>query len=226
MAFEKSVLKDVGGFDPRFRAAGDDVDVCWELQKRGFKLGFHPGALVWHHRRSSLTKYWKQQVGYGKAEALLEEKWPAKYNSVGHLTWGGRIYGQGLTASLPGKPWRVYHGVWGTVFKSPIFWLIPMAMVGMALAFVWEPLFGYLRTGKVYEHWSRFLAMMFLLSVAATLIVTKILDFCLNLLADRLAFLRHAPPQASSRDKARAAPASDERSAPIEQSAWHEQAGG
>ena len=114
MAFEKSVLKKVGGFDPRFRAAGDDVDVCWELQKRGFKLGFHPGALVWHHRRSSLTRYWKQQVGYGKAEALLEEKWPDKYNSAGHVSWAGRIYGSGVTRALRIRPNRIYQGTWGS----------------------------------------------------------------------------------------------------------------
>jgi glycosyltransferase involved in cell wall biosynthesis len=35
MAYWKSHLQAVGGFDPRFRAAGDDVDICWQLQKRG-----------------------------------------------------------------------------------------------------------------------------------------------------------------------------------------------
>ena len=52
-----------------------------------------PAALVWHHRRNSLRAYWKQQLGYGKAEALLERKWPGKYNSAGHLQWAGRLYG-------------------------------------------------------------------------------------------------------------------------------------
>ena len=40
-----------------------------------------------------LGAYWKQQAGYGKAEAMLERKWPEKYNVVGHLTWCGRLYG-------------------------------------------------------------------------------------------------------------------------------------
>ncbi len=95
MAFRKSLLEDVGGFDPQFRAAGDDVDLCWRLQERGWTLGFSPGALVWHHRRSSVLAYWRQQKGYGKAEALLERKWPEKYNRMGHLTWKGRLYGSG-----------------------------------------------------------------------------------------------------------------------------------
>src|SRR5213082_3648088 len=100
MAFRKDCLEAVGGFDPQFRTAGDDVDVCWQLQERGWTLGFSPAALVWHHRRNSLRTYWKQQIGYGRAEAMLERKWPEKYNGPGHVRWSGRIYGSGLTRAL------------------------------------------------------------------------------------------------------------------------------
>ncbi|MDH3639432.1 MAG: glycosyltransferase, partial [Gammaproteobacteria bacterium] len=78
MAFKKEALMAIGGFDPRYRAAGDDVDVCWRLQEQGWIIGFSPAAIVWHHRRNSLRAFWRQQLGYGKAEALLEEKWPQK----------------------------------------------------------------------------------------------------------------------------------------------------
>ena len=119
MAFEKSWLERVGGCDPQFRTAGDDVDLCWRLQEAGGRLGFHPAAVVWHHRRASLRRYWKQQVGYGKAEALLAHKWPQKYNSAGHIPWSGRIYGRGLTLPLLGGPGRIYQGVWGSApFQS------------------------------------------------------------------------------------------------------------
>ena len=40
MAFRCDRLEAVGGFDPRFRVAGDDVDVCWLLQREGWTLGF------------------------------------------------------------------------------------------------------------------------------------------------------------------------------------------
>jgi hypothetical protein len=80
MAFRTANLRAIGGFDPQFRTAGDDVDVCWRLQERGWTLGFNPAAVVWHHRRASLRAYWRQQVGYGRAEALLERKWPGKYS--------------------------------------------------------------------------------------------------------------------------------------------------
>ena len=113
MAFRKSCLAAIGGFDPQFRTAGDDVDVCWRLQERGWTLGFHPAAMVWHHRRNSVRTYWKQQIGYGRAEAMLERKWPEKYNGPGHVRWAGRIYGSGLTHALGWRRPRVYHGVWG-----------------------------------------------------------------------------------------------------------------
>jgi O-antigen biosynthesis protein len=119
MAFRREHLEAVGGFDPQFRTAGDDVDLCWRLQQRGWTLGFHPAALVWHHRRNSLRAYWRQQRGYGKAEALLERKWPEKYNSAGHLTWRGRLYGSGLLHSALPRRWRIYYGTWGTgLFQS------------------------------------------------------------------------------------------------------------
>lgn len=113
MSFRRKVLEAIGGFDPRYRAAGDDVDICWRILERGWKIGFHPGALNWHHCRNSLWTYWKQQQGYGKAEALLEEKWPDKYNTAGHFTWQGRLYGKGITEAIPTSRWRIYHGHWG-----------------------------------------------------------------------------------------------------------------
>jgi GT2 family glycosyltransferase len=118
MAFRKSCLEAIGGFDPQYRVAGDDVDVCWRLQQRGWTLGFSPAAVVWHHRRNSIRAFWRQQYGYGKAEALLERKWPEKYNSAGHLTWTGRVYGKGLVPQL-GPRGRIYHGLWGSApFQS------------------------------------------------------------------------------------------------------------
>lgn len=111
-AFRKENLEAVGGFDPQFRTAGDDVDLCWRFLEKGWKLGFHAGAMVWHRRRASLSTYWRQQKGYGKAEALLERKWPSKYNSAGHVTWNGRLYGKGILETL--VPSRIYQGVWGS----------------------------------------------------------------------------------------------------------------
>src|SRR5216117_2732452 len=119
MAFRKSALEAVGGFDPRFRTAGDDVDICWRFKDRGEVIGYSAAAVVWHHRRRYLRTYWKQQVGYGKAEALLEKKWPSRYDFLGRSSWLGRMYGRGLPHDLTSLGGRVYQGVWGTApFQS------------------------------------------------------------------------------------------------------------
>ncbi|HEX8975518.1 MAG TPA: glycosyltransferase [Solirubrobacteraceae bacterium] len=119
-AFRAEQLRDIGGFDPRFRSAGDDVDVCWRLQDRGWRIGYHAAAMVWHHRRGSVRGYLRQQRGYGQAEAMLERKWPARYSAGGHVTWRGRVYGEAAPRHATGRMrWRVYHGVWGTaLFQS------------------------------------------------------------------------------------------------------------
>jgi hypothetical protein len=160
MAFRKTALEAIGGFDPQFRIAGDDVDVCWRLQQKGWTLGYSPGAMVWHHTRNSIRAYWKQQRNYGKAESFLEKKWPEKYNLAGHVTWVGRVYGNGHQY----KAWsrgRIYHGVWGSApFQSiyqlragtleswlsmPEWYLAVVALAPIsALGFLWFPLFYFL----------------------------------------------------------------------------------
>jgi glycosyltransferase involved in cell wall biosynthesis len=114
MAFRRAALQEVGGFDPRFGAAGDDVDVCWRVRERGRSLGFSPAAVVWHHRRGSVRAYWKQQRGYGDAEAELERKWPEKYSTGGHISWRGRLYGDGFARKSARRRWRIYYGTWGS----------------------------------------------------------------------------------------------------------------
>lgn len=157
MSFRKASLQAVGGFDPQFRIAGDDVDLCWRLQEHGRTLGFHPAAMVWHHRRKSVRAYLKQQCNYGRAEGMLERKWPEKYNVYGHLTWQGRVYGHGLSRALMFRRWRIYHGVWGShLFQSihettpgrlatmplmPEWYLVVFGLVGMSLlGLLWWPL--------------------------------------------------------------------------------------
>jgi len=152
MAFRKSCLESVGGFDAKFRVAGDDVDVCWRLQEREWSLGFSPAAVVWHRRRNSVKSYWKQQKGYGKAEALLEAKWPEKYNAAGHPAWAGRIYGPSISRTGR-RPRRIFHGVWGrALFQS-----------------VYEPAPGLIRSLPLMPEWYLMLAVLTVISGAGLL---------------------------------------------------------
>jgi len=121
MAIRRDALLEIGGFDPRFRVAGDDVDVCWRLLDSGQRIAFSPGAVVLHHRRRSVRAYLRQQRGYGKAEALLERKHPDKYSAAGHVDWAGRLYGNGAAQHRGGWRWRVYYGGWGTASYQSLY---------------------------------------------------------------------------------------------------------
>jgi len=136
MAFRRWALLEVGGFDPCFRVAGDDVDLCWRLQERGGTLGFSPAAMVWHHRRNSVRAYWRQQKGYGRAEALLQQKWPGKYNLAGYFSWTGRLYGRGLIRAL-GQVRRIYHGIWGSAPFQRIYQTGPTGVLSALLMPEW-----------------------------------------------------------------------------------------
>jgi glycosyltransferase involved in cell wall biosynthesis len=152
MAYRKSALLEIGGFDERFRVAGDDVDVCWSLQKRNWKLGFSPAAVVWHHRRNSVQTYLKQQRGYGRAEALLEKKWSEKYNSAGHVSWAGRVYGNGFFTVLP-RAGRIYQGIWGTAPFQRLYGPAPGLLSSLVLMPEWFLIVGLLAllTGLGYS---------------------------------------------------------------------------
>lgn len=100
MVFSKAALVGVGGFDPQFTSAGDDVDICWRILDAGFQLGYCPAAFVWHFRRNTVRAYYGQQRGYGRAEAALYLKYPERFNALGQIKWRGTI--PGLAATVPG----------------------------------------------------------------------------------------------------------------------------
>ena len=112
MAYRREALLDIGGFDPTYRVAGDDVDVCWRLQARGHHIGFAPSALVWHHHRNSVRAYWRQQAGYGEAETWLMEHHPERFLD-GNALWRGRIYSP-LPFIKAISRVRINAGIWGT----------------------------------------------------------------------------------------------------------------
>lgn len=155
MAFYKWALDETGGFDPIFRKAGDDVDICWRLQQCGHKIGFSSAGFVWHYRRSTVKAYLTQQSGYGEAEALLAHKHPEYFNSLGNGIWRGRIY----TASKAGVVLQhsvIYHGTFGSGFFQKLYSpgpvmplmlctsleyhalvVLPMVVLSFALPLVW-----------------------------------------------------------------------------------------
>ncbi len=137
MAFYKWALNEIGGFDPIFTKAGDDVDVCWRIQAKGYKIGFSPSAFVWHYRRSNVKDYLKQQYGYGEAEALLIRKHPEYFNILGGTTWSGRIY---TTAKPTIHRHIIYHGQFGSGFFQTLYAQLPVSISSIMTAFEYHVL--------------------------------------------------------------------------------------
>jgi GT2 family glycosyltransferase/DNA-binding beta-propeller fold protein YncE len=141
MAFRRDALLAVGGFNGIYIRAGDDVDMCWRLQARGWRIGFASAALVWHHHRTSVLAYWRQQVGYGEGETWLMAHHPDKFLD-GRMLWRGRIYSPlPFVRSLWGT--RINAGIWGTaafpsVYRTDVhpFAFLPHSVKWQVLSFV------------------------------------------------------------------------------------------
>ena len=141
MAFRRTALEAINGFDPQFRKAGDDVDLCWRLQQAGLWITFAPGAMVWHHRRATPRAYLRQQQGYGEAEALLCIKHPDKFNGRGDGRWRGVLYGPSGRVRRWGDA-IIYRGTFATGFFQCLYQPGPAHWVMLPTTLEWHVMAG------------------------------------------------------------------------------------
>ncbi len=113
MAVTKAALGAIGGFDPAFERAGDDVDLSWRLAEHGETLAYAPGATVIHQRRATLGAYLAQQRGYGEGEGWLYHRYPLR-RAPEDGVYGGGSWLQSLLGAA-----RIYYGAFGRgLFQS------------------------------------------------------------------------------------------------------------
>jgi GT2 family glycosyltransferase len=125
IAVTREAFDGIGGFDPAFHTAGDDVDFCWRLRDAGMRLGFSPGAFVWHWRRPTISGFLRQQTGYGRAEKMLIRKHPQRFTARGHTRWLGFVYGGGPVRVSTGD--TIYHGGMGAAgYQSLVRRMLPL----------------------------------------------------------------------------------------------------
>ena len=75
-------------------------------------------------------------------------------------------------------------------FNSWLLWLIVFLFLGTGLGLVFHSVLDRIETGHTYEHWSRYIAMSFLVTNAFALIITKAVDYVFNPIVDRLKYLQ------------------------------------
>ena len=132
LTVKREAFEAIDGFSDVYRVAGDDVDFCWRLEEAGYKIGFHGAAFVWHRRRTSLYRYFKQQKGYGKAEALLMRDHPHRFTK-GKALWKGCVYTGSALGAHEGS--FVYCGeMGGGAYQQVVSAMMPRRMLHPAFS--------------------------------------------------------------------------------------------
>ena len=66
----RDVYLQVGGLDETLRV-GEDVDLCWRLKERGFRLLYIPKGHVKHKHRNRFLETFSRRFDYGTSEPVL-----------------------------------------------------------------------------------------------------------------------------------------------------------
>ena len=107
------------------------------------------------------------------------------------LICSGYLSAKIVGMTLSGPIWSERSRGWlGAIFSSRAFFLFPLGLMISGMFLIFPGLIHYIRTGTIYEHWSRFITMSFLFSAALILIVTKLVDYSLELITARVAYLK------------------------------------
>jgi GT2 family glycosyltransferase len=72
--FAASALREAGGFDPEL-LSGNDVDACYRLGLRGYRVGLAPDAVIEHDDRASVTAHFRRFYRYAVYQVLLYAKY-------------------------------------------------------------------------------------------------------------------------------------------------------
>lgn len=136
LAVTAKAFHGIGGFGEEYRTAGDDVDFCWRLEEQGGVIGFVPGAFVWHYRRTTAKAYLKQQIGYGKAEAILIGRHAHRFGRLGGARWKGVVYQPNRRLMVGALP-RIYQGVFGYAPFQAIYAQPQSEFYNIATCFPW-----------------------------------------------------------------------------------------
>jgi GT2 family glycosyltransferase len=77
--FVRARFLEIDGFDTSFRVAcAEDAELSYRMAARGWKLRFHPAAVVYHSHPSTLSSYLKKKYKFAFWRVLAVRKNPRK----------------------------------------------------------------------------------------------------------------------------------------------------
>ena len=82
MGVHRKIFENIGGMN-KLRH-GQDMDFSQRIYDAGYKVGLVPAAFVYHKRRTSLSKFYRQIFNWGVARINLAQKHPSMLKLV-HL---------------------------------------------------------------------------------------------------------------------------------------------
>jgi hypothetical protein len=97
-----------------------------------------------------------------------------------------------IVLNLPEQQLLLHKAI-GGFMRGAWIWAVVAACLVVAAALVAPSFVELVRTGATYEHWSRFIAASVLVSVSVVLLVTRVLEYTIDLLDARMAFVRAHP---------------------------------
>jgi GT2 family glycosyltransferase len=79
MGISREAFATVGGYPETRMHPGEDMVLSIELIRSGFKAGLIREAYVYHKRRTSLRKFFKQVYGFGKTRYIISQAYPETF---------------------------------------------------------------------------------------------------------------------------------------------------
>ncbi len=82
MGIKTAIFQTLGGFPNTTMWPGEDMILAIELNKRDFNLQYIHEAFVYHKRRTSLTKFFKQVEGFGRVRIYISKLYPHTFKLI------------------------------------------------------------------------------------------------------------------------------------------------
>jgi GT2 family glycosyltransferase len=76
MFLRRELFLDIGGFDEIFFMYGEDLDLCWRIREKGFKVWYEPATQIIHRKgRSSAKNALRSRFAFYEAMVLFMKKY-------------------------------------------------------------------------------------------------------------------------------------------------------